>query len=91
MNYYDCDWNKLTWLNRKTYPANYNITDKKPEQLEKMIEIAEKLSKDFKFVRVDLYDIDNNIYLSEMTFTPASGTQKIDYSIDKKIGDMLKL
>ena len=38
-----------------------------------MIEIAKKLSADFKFVRVDLYDIDGKVYFGELTFTPTNG------------------
>lgn len=45
----------------------------KPINLEKMIEIAERLSSDFKYVRVDLYNIQGKIWFGEMTFTPASG------------------
>ena len=35
-----------------------------------MKEYAIILSKDFKFVRVDLYDLENEIRLGELTFTP---------------------
>jgi hypothetical protein len=38
-----------------------------------MIEIAEKLSKGFSHVRVDLYNINGAIYFGEMTFTTNSG------------------
>ena len=46
---------------------------KKPEHLEQMIEIARKLSADFKFVRVDLYDINGKVYFGELTFSPTNG------------------
>ena len=36
-----------------------------------MYEYAEKLSKPFKFVRVDFYDYQNKIIFGELTFTPA--------------------
>ena len=51
---------------------------KKPENFEKMVEIAEQLSKKFPFVRVDLYNINGKIYFSELTFTPAKGTLIFD-------------
>ena len=35
-----------------------------------MKEIAQKLSKKFKFVRVDLYQLKNEVRLGELTFTP---------------------
>ena len=50
----------------------------KPDCFDKMIEIAEKLAHPFPFVRVDLYEIDGQIYISEMTFTPAKGTLILD-------------
>ena len=43
----------------------------KPKMLKKMIEISRELSKDFKFVRVDLYELDEKIYFGELTFSPA--------------------
>ena len=43
----------------------------KPKNLNKMIEIAEKLSKNFPFVRVDFYNDNGKIIFGEMTFTPA--------------------
>ena len=38
-----------------------------------MKNIAQSLSTDFPFVRVDLYNIDGKIYFGELTFYPASG------------------
>ena len=38
-----------------------------------MIEIAEKLSKDFDHVRVDLYNECGKIYFGELTFTTGAG------------------
>lgn len=44
-----------------------------PEKLQEMLEISRILSKDFDFVRVDLYEIHGKIYFGELTFSPASG------------------
>ena len=38
-----------------------------------MISFAEELSKGFPQVRVDLYNIDGQIYFGELTFTSAGG------------------
>jgi hypothetical protein len=38
--------------------------------LERMISLAEQLSRDFEFVRVDLYDTPRGIFVGELTFTP---------------------
>lgn len=52
---------------------------KKPENLDKMLEIAKILSADFKEVRVDLYNIKGNIIFGELTFTTGFGYLTEDY------------
>lgn len=47
---------------------NAEITPVKPEHFEEMKELAEKLSKGFRQVRVDLYNVNGQIYFGEMTF-----------------------
>ncbi len=51
-------------------------TQEKPDNLEKMIEIVEKLAEDFKYVRVDLYNFNSKIYFGELTFTHEDGLAK---------------
>jgi len=41
-----------------------------------MIELAEKLSKDFKYVRVDFYNYKGKILFGELTFTHENGLAK---------------
>lgn len=41
-----------------------------------MVTIAERLSKDLKFLRVDLYNVNGNLYFGELTFYPSSGFGK---------------
>jgi hypothetical protein len=71
MAFYTPDWQKQNFvdnhpLDQKTMP--------RPENLDKMIKMAEKLSSGFAYVRVDFYRLyDGTIYFGEMTFTPASG------------------
>jgi len=91
MNFYDCNWNYIPWISNSTYPANPHIQDAKPTQLNEMLELATLLSKDFKFVRVDLYPREDGIYLGELTFTPGGGRQHYMGDGDKKIGEMLDL
>ena len=45
----------------------------RPDNFDEMISIAEKLSRDIPFVRVDLFNVDGKIYFSEMTFFPGGG------------------
>jgi len=79
-NYYNVDW-KLNEL--ETYDFNYinyirdpNYKIKKPKKLKLMLKYSKLLSKEFVFVRVDLYDYNNTIYLGELTFIPNNGFKK---------------
>ncbi len=67
---YDLNWNKLDTTNDEYISK---VIPEKPADLDNMIEIAKKLSEDFPFVRVDLYDINGRIVFSELTFTPWGG------------------
>lgn len=69
--YYDSELNYLPEVR-----GNYKIvTDppQLPDNIKKMVQIAEILSKPFPFVRVDLYNVKGKIYFGELTFYPASG------------------
>ena len=64
---------KWTYLSLKSsgFPQKPEI--KKPKNYETMLEIAEKLSKPFDHVRVDLYNINGKIYFGELTHYSVSG------------------
>ena len=83
LDFYDNDWNHLPF-ERLYHNSPKGIT--KPQNLKEMISIAEKLSKPFPFVRVDLYSIQNQIYIGELTFYPGNGVElfspeKWDYTL----------
>ena len=87
-NLYDEEWNFIDC--RFNYDNGSPV--EKPAQLNKMIAIAEKLAKDFIYVRVDLYNIEDKIYFGELTFHPASGFGKFEpIEWDYKFGEMLQL
>ena len=69
-NFYDRDWNNLHVTS--DCPASDREISK-PENLDEMLKVAEKLSEDFPYVRVDLYSVDGNVYFGELTFYPWSG------------------
>ena len=58
-------------------PMRFHLLDSERKTLEKMKPIVKKLASDFKFVRVDLYSINNEIKFSELTFSPCSGKLKL--------------
>lgn len=58
----------------------------RPRQLERMIEISEKLSAGIPCVRVDLYEVGDKVYFGEMTFTSNGGRMR--YFTDEYLLDM---
>lgn len=73
-NVYDEKFNLLPILETR---ENYPSTIEKPRNFEKMVEIAEKLSKGIPHVRVDLYNLNGHIYFGEMTFFHGSGLSNV--------------
>ena len=72
-NYYDFNWNLLDIESGlKGYIRDPNIIIEKPKNLNLMLDYSTKLSKDFVFLRVDFYEINDIVYLSELTFTPSN-------------------
>ena len=66
--FFDINWNRLDF-NCASGP-NLKEVYPKPLNYELMKKYAKKLSKPFKFVRVDLYENNGDIRLGELTFTP---------------------
>lgn len=65
---------------------------KKPSQFDEMVEYAKLLSKDIPFLRVDLYEINNKIYFSELTFFPSTGMMPFEpKEWDRTFGDWIDL
>ncbi len=88
-NFYDLNWNELLYIKDK-YRNKKKI--EKPKNLEEMIKYAEILSKDFKFVRVDLYNDNGKIIFGELTFTPACCCNKIYNQIgNRELGKKLEI
>lgn len=90
-NIYDTDWNwfHLGW---SAFPEDEDNLDEKPKHLDMMLEYAKKLSADFRFVRVDFYVVNDEIFLGELTFTPDGGVFRYkDEETELYWGDQIKL
>ena len=90
-NYYDRNGNFLPF--GKTYcPPDYTKKIEMPKNLDKMIELAETISHNTVLSRIDLYEIDGQVYFGEITFYPGSGFSPFtDEKWDYKLGDMIDL
>ena len=87
--FFDEEWNILD-LKR----INHEIDDsiKKPKNFEQMKILAEKLSKNFKFLRVDFYEVNEKIYFGELTLYPAGGMEKFQpQKWDEILGEYLNI
>ena len=90
ISFLSLDW-EFTSFQRSDY-APLETLPKKPSKLDEMLKISKTLAKDFPFVRVDLYQINNRVYFSELTFHPCGGMTPFKKAEDDKaIGDMLIL
>lgn len=92
INVYDRDLNLM-----KNYIFNISNFEceriKKPKNYDKMIEIAEKLSKPFPHARVDLYNISGKIVFGEITFFHRAGFNPDikPKSFDKELADLIDI
>lgn len=88
-DYFDRDFNHLDFT--QSHPMS-NVTLKKPDNFEKMIELAERLSRGLPHVRIDLYNCNGKIYFGEMTFYHYGGMIKFHpEEWDYKFGSWLQL
>ena len=89
-DFFDTEWTHID-VRREKHP-NSNEEIARPAELDKMLELAEALSKDVPFLRSDFYTIDGKVYFGELTFFPASGFEGFQPgSFDKQLGDWLVL
>lgn len=67
---FDINWKPIEGMiaDKKEVPGNGSTP--KPKTYDRMLEISKILSKDFDFVRVDLYERNEKVLFGELTFTP---------------------
>ena len=101
VHYLEVDFNRFTehkanYYNRDFEPVKFNevslfpdkdVLIEKPNQYEKMLEIAEKLSKGISHLRVDLYYINSHIYVGELTICSGGGVSPYLNNGDEILGD----
>lgn len=79
-------------MNMKHGHDNASILPQKPNNFELMKTLASKLSQDIPFLRVDFYEIDNEVFFGELTFFHHNGTTKFEPDTwDKVLGDWIVL
>jgi hypothetical protein len=88
-NLYDLNWNLMPIKLR--YDNSQKIINQ-PKKWKDMIQIATKLSADFVFCRVDLYEMNDRVLFGEITLHPGGGLEPFDcYKTDLMIGEFIQL
>ena len=85
----------INWILKEAVKPENHVNRRiieKPKCYEYMLEMCSVLSKDFDYVRVDLYEIEGKVYFGEMTFTPTGCIMTFYYQeyLDE-LGEQLQL
>lgn len=89
-SFYDMNWNQI--LPENYIEAFHEAEFKKPDNFDEMIQVAEKLSEGFIFLRVDLYSIEDKIIFGELTFFSNGGLVRSSVEgFNKEFGDLMHL
>lgn len=88
----DPTWHEIKIKNpRQTRPF---VLPDKPENFQEIIDAAERLGKDFDFIRIDLYNTTRGVILGEMSVYPMAGESvqpTPDAGFNKWLGDQWTL
>jgi len=96
---------RFSWDTRESfYDVNRNIQEfnlcnrkhdniqEKPINLKEMLDIAQKLSSDLPYARIDVYNYDGKIYFGEITLHPSGWMDNFKPNkYDKILGDLLDI
>ena len=87
-NFYDPSWHRL--------PCVYHVPnrpegDPRPELLEKMLDVAARLSRSFSFIRVDLYTNKSAVKVGELTNLPNAANASFEpVEFDRMMGRLFE-
>ena len=87
-NFYDMDFNPVAIDHgfERTVPEY-----EKPENFNKMKELAAILSKDIPFVRIDFFNVNGHLYFGEFTFYDWGGMHPFRNGWDEVLGEYIHL
>ncbi|WP_186431543.1 ATP-grasp fold amidoligase family protein [Clostridium sp. BSD9I1] len=73
VDFYDMNWKPMPF---ERHYSSSGVLIPKPKNFNKMVQFAERLSKDIPFVRVDFYETNGLLYFGELTFYPGAGFEE---------------
>lgn len=88
--FFDTNWNVMDFT--YTYPK-CDSHPQKPDNFDRLLDLARCLSEGFAYVRVDFYVLDDGSFrFGELTFTPAGGADHWNPpEYDRILGDLIHL
>lgn len=90
LSFLTMNWEKAPF-GRSDY-LEFEVLPPKPTKFDEMVKIAKSLSGGHPFLRVDLYEINNKVYFSELTFSPCGGFMPfVPEEWDAKLGEMVNI
>jgi TupA-like ATPgrasp len=88
-NYFTNDWSPID-MDQGFSPIPNELLPR-PEALDELLSVSEKLSGKLNYVRVDMYLINNRIYFGEMSFTPNAGLLRFrPDTMDERWGELFE-
>ncbi|HMT31951.1 MAG: hypothetical protein IPL93_13295 [Actinomycetales bacterium] len=63
----------------------------RPANLDRVLSLARRLSAGWDFIRVDLYDIDGELWFGEFTPYPSGGSPFASQAVDRAVGQLWRL
>jgi len=85
------DWSVLPYR-FWTHGFSKAVDMPRPARLDEMLSLASMVSAEFPFVRVDMFQTKDGVYVGELTFFPSYGKMAFDpIEYDRIFGDMLTL
>lgn len=92
IDFYDMAWNHQGFVGLNPVARNGLTPVARPEHFDEMKGICKTLSANVPFLRVDLYEINGDVYFGELTFYPASGFGHFTPpEWNKRLGELIQL
>lgn len=89
VTFYNTDWEIMHF---ERHYSRSPVPIACPKTYHTMVELAQKLSKDIPFVRIDFFEVDERPYFGEMTFFPGGGFEEFSPdSYDQTLGAWMEI
>jgi len=88
--FFDLQWNyqPISFFHPSAEPESISP----PDRLDEMIRVSQQLSRDFVFARIDLYEVEGQVFFGEITLHPGGGADPFDsYENDLWMGRPIRL